>query len=697
MTTLAELILKADYRQVSEADKALDRLAGTGEKAVGVMSRLAATLGLAFGISEVVKAAEAYTNISNRLKLVTTSSEQLAQAQEQLFQISQNTRQPLEATSELYQKLAQNAATLGLSLNDVGKTTETINKLVAMSGASAESANAAIIQLGQGLASGALRGDELNSVMEQTPALAKAIADGMGITIGQLRAMGQEGKITGQAIIEALNKQGDAVNEQFGKLAPTLSQGVTLIENSFTRTIGKMDQMSGASQGVARALAGISDFLDTTALETASRAFGSWGAAFADASKNADDLSGSLDGVQTGAKAITWYITNAFIELPSNVKAMVGITTTYIAAFVDDTSNRFERAKDRWNAIWNSTTWEDAQKSYEARSKAIQAAKESSIEAILAERDAEIEAGNAKAAAAAKNAGTGALDAKGSPAAPAVDPKAEEKRKKEAERLAKWTEEQRIQWANDINDELDKIQKQSENEQKAYEERLARLHLMFDSDSEIENTAYAKKLEDYAAYAEALGISEEGQRAQREKFEEEHMARMQAIRLKDALSDKQSLANRLGVANKFFTDMYNATGTHNKRLLGLIQVTGAAQATANAYIAASQALADPSVPFFAKFAAVAQVLATGIGLANSIRSLSSGGSSSGAATGGQSQPDTSGLSPSQPPVRPQVVDFRIQRRGRRGWDDEDVADLMQAMGERVADGAKFGKVEFVTA
>ena len=124
----------------------------------------------------------------------------------------------------------------------------------------------------------------------------------------------------------------------------------------------------------------------------------------------------------------------------------------------------------------------------------------------------------------------------------------------------------------------------------------------------------------------------------------------------------------------------------------------------NAYTAASQALADPSVPFFSKFAAVAQVLATGLGLANSIRNLNSSGPSSAGATSGPSSagatsgsPDTSGLTPATPQPRPQVIDFRIERRGRRGWDDEDVADLMKAMGDRVADGAKFGRVEFVTA
>ena len=79
--------------------------------------------------------------------------------------------------------------------------------------------------------------------------------------------------------------------------------------------------------------------------------------------------------------------------------------------------------------------------------------------------------------------------------------------KEEAERQQKWTEEQKNRWSNEINDELDKIAKQSENEQKAYESKLDRLRKEFDSKPRLENAAYAKKLADYAAYAEAMGLS----------------------------------------------------------------------------------------------------------------------------------------------------------------------------------------------
>lgn len=271
MTTLAELILKADYRQIDGASTSLDRLTSTGEKSIGMVNRLAGALGVAFGVREIIEASEAYTTISNRLSLVTDSSEELAAAQQDVFEIAQKTRSPLKETAEVYQRLATNADALGMSLAEVGDTTETINKLMVISGTSGASAAAALTQLGQAFASGTLRGEELNSVMEQAPALAKAIADGMGVTVGQLRALGQEGKITADAVVEALQKQGAAVDEQFGKMAPTIGQAMTQVGNSFINYVGKVDKATGASGELASAIVSISEALDNSILSETDR------------------------------------------------------------------------------------------------------------------------------------------------------------------------------------------------------------------------------------------------------------------------------------------------------------------------------------------------------------------------------------------------------------------------------------------
>ena len=138
----------------------------------------------------------------------------------------------------------------------------TISKTLAVSGASAESANAALIQLGQAFASGVLRGEELNSVMEQAPALAQAIAAGMGKTVGELRSMGAAGELTAQAVVKALQSQVGAVDALFDKTATTIGNSFTKIGNSLTHFVGELDQATGASSQIANAFVSVSKAID---------------------------------------------------------------------------------------------------------------------------------------------------------------------------------------------------------------------------------------------------------------------------------------------------------------------------------------------------------------------------------------------------------------------------------------------------
>lgn len=167
---------------------------GIGRSSASVMSPLKGLLGLFGGIGlvqlgrDIIATADAWTQLQNRLRLVTSGTKELAQATEAVFNISQSTSQEIDTVAQVYQRFAQNASRLGLSLHDVAEVTDVVAKSVAISGASSEAASAALTQFGQGLASGTLRGEELNSVMEQTPALAQAIATGLGVSIGGLMA-----------------------------------------------------------------------------------------------------------------------------------------------------------------------------------------------------------------------------------------------------------------------------------------------------------------------------------------------------------------------------------------------------------------------------------------------------------------------------------------------------------------------------
>ena len=259
MVESARLVIAVDSRQVGQADSALNSLGRTSSTVATAVKGMAA----AFGVRELYQATEAYASIANRMRLVTESAVELRAAQDAVFQSAQTARQPLAATAELYQRIAANQKALNLSGKGVASITDTISKSLAISGASAASANAALIQLGQAFASGTLRGEELNSVMEQAPALSQAIAAGMGVTIGQLRSLGAEGKLTAEAVVKALQDQADAVDDKFSKIANTIGGALQVAGNTLTRFVGEFDQATGTTAAFANGIIGASKIVDT--------------------------------------------------------------------------------------------------------------------------------------------------------------------------------------------------------------------------------------------------------------------------------------------------------------------------------------------------------------------------------------------------------------------------------------------------
>lgn len=225
-----------------------ERMVSQTAKSSALFARFASVTASALSIHQVINYADSWTELQNRLKLVTESSVELNKATQAVYDIAQKTYQSLDATAQVYQRFADNADRLGLSQQKVAELTETVSKAVAISGASATAAQAALTQFGQALASGQLRGEELNSVMEQTPALAKAIADGMGVSVGELRKKAQDGEMTIEKVIQALERAADSVDKKFATSVTTVSQGFTNLQSAMTKFIGEANQGTGATQ-----------------------------------------------------------------------------------------------------------------------------------------------------------------------------------------------------------------------------------------------------------------------------------------------------------------------------------------------------------------------------------------------------------------------------------------------------------------
>lgn len=252
-----QLIITIRADGTREVQRKLRRVGDTARRQssnVGLMRNALLAIGGTAVIAGLGRTIDSFTNLQNRLRVVTSSTDELGAVTDELLRVSNETRSSLQTNAELYNRLALSTTQLGLSQRNLITLTQSLNQAVILSGASATEASAGLIQLSQGLASGALRGDELRSVLEQLPIVADVIAKQMGVTRGELREMGKEGKITAEVIVEAFAAAREELAEKFAKTVPTMGQAFQVLRNNLTIFIGKMATTSGIAKTLTNAI-----------------------------------------------------------------------------------------------------------------------------------------------------------------------------------------------------------------------------------------------------------------------------------------------------------------------------------------------------------------------------------------------------------------------------------------------------------
>ena len=268
-------------RSFNEASRAADTAAKQMTGAMGSLRTLMQSMGGAGGVAAAfmggfaaggiieavqgitqlagaaVRMADAATLMRQQLPLATGTTIDAGIAHERLMQIANRARVEVTGLTQTYAQMARSTSELGISQDRLLRVTETLSKAITISGGSAQSAQAAMVQLSQGLASGTLRGEELNSILEQTPRVARALADGLGVGIGQLRAMGEAGELTAERVVTALEKSSGAIDKEFARTEATVSQSMTVLGNAMLDFVGQVDQASGASASAARGIMSI--------------------------------------------------------------------------------------------------------------------------------------------------------------------------------------------------------------------------------------------------------------------------------------------------------------------------------------------------------------------------------------------------------------------------------------------------------
>lgn len=240
-----------------------ERSIGSMERTMSSLSGVAKGLLAALSVQQVASYADAWTELNNKVANSVRTGETQAEVMQRIFDVSQATQSSLNGTATLYARLERGTRTYNTSAEDLTRLTTIINQGFAVSGATAQEAENAIIQLSQGIASGVLRGEEFNSVSEQGSRLMVALADSMGVSIGQLRAMAAQGQLTTDVVVKGLLSQGDAIGKEFANTTVSIAKGLQVAGNNVTKFFGENSTVKSFAAGFRDSVITISENLET--------------------------------------------------------------------------------------------------------------------------------------------------------------------------------------------------------------------------------------------------------------------------------------------------------------------------------------------------------------------------------------------------------------------------------------------------
>ena len=239
----------------NKSGAALKKFKGDISSVHNQVARLGATIAAAFGTREIVQAANVMIGVENRMNALTGSATATAAAMDSMKRIAMESRSDFDSVAMLYTRLALATEHLGTTQDQLANATQMVANTFIIAGSHTQEANNSARQLAQGLASGALRGDELRSVMENNVILTKMLAKGLNMTVGELREFGHAGGLTAEKVLPILIAGVEETNEKIADMPMTLGQAGVSIRNSFQFMIGDIQKSTNAFGIIADAAA----------------------------------------------------------------------------------------------------------------------------------------------------------------------------------------------------------------------------------------------------------------------------------------------------------------------------------------------------------------------------------------------------------------------------------------------------------
>lgn len=239
----------------AKASKGISTLANTTKLAVGAFAALTASL----GIREIVDYTARWTDLNSRLINATGSQTAAKEALDAISASARTTYSSLEETAKVFVRNSMALNELGYTTNEQIKVSEALNNAIAVSGARGVEAASALDAFAQAVARGKMQGEDFNRLIENSPRIVKALADGLGVTTGEFRKMITEGKITSDVMIPALMSQMGKLQTEAEAMPATISDAFIVLQNSLFKFIGSTDQALGISQALSKSLVFLAD------------------------------------------------------------------------------------------------------------------------------------------------------------------------------------------------------------------------------------------------------------------------------------------------------------------------------------------------------------------------------------------------------------------------------------------------------
>ena len=322
---------------VKKAKNSADQFRGT---ILAVKAAVATLAGSAL-IKEFVGVADAMSNMNSRLKMATSSMSEFLLQQKAMHALARETHSDIEDTTNLYVKLAPALKDLGKSTSEINDMVSSFTKALKLGGASAQESAAAIKQFGQAMGSGALRGDEFNSIAEASPTLLRYMAEGLGANVGELRKLGSEGKLTAEALSEAFSKMKETIDEDFSQLPVTVGSAFTDLKTEISLLADDFNKVSDATGGLSGAIEYFANLIKNNR---------------SDIIEFGRDVYRSFELMGTGILYLGTGVVNAFTAIPTAVLLAIDNMVAVIEQRINAAIGMAETAYNTIAQLWGGET-----------------------------------------------------------------------------------------------------------------------------------------------------------------------------------------------------------------------------------------------------------------------------------------------------------------------------------------------------